>query len=122
MRCLLADEPRLKFTVSELIVDSESATYSIPVDNLVKFGFESESSSIEVVEPERIDYSLNGNRILLNGLLPGASVRLYKIDGVCVFDEVNHQTDGKMEIAVSNFAPGIYLLNINRTTTKIAIR
>ena len=122
MSCLLADKPTIKFTLSELIVDSEKSSFSIPLDNLAKFGFEKQSSAIEVIKSEKTNYTVDENRILVNGLSTGDHIRLYRIDGICVFDKVNNDGSGSMEIAIDALSTGVYLLNINNTTAKIAIK
>lgn len=122
MTCLLSDKPTIKFTLSDLIVNSEKASFSVPLDNLARFGFEKQSSAIEIVRTANTDYTIDNNRIILKGLGAEDCIRLYKVDGVCVFERINSTGNETMEIAIDAFPTGIYLLNINSSTSKIAIK
>ena len=122
MSCLLSYKPTIKFTLSELIVNSENSSFTGPLDNLARFGFENQSSAIEIIKSEKANYTIDDNRIIVNGLKAGDHIRLYRVDGICVFDKVNNAENGTLEIAIDALSSGIYMLNINNTTAKIAIK
>ena len=122
MSCLLSYKPTIKFTLSELIVNSENSSFTVPLDNLARFGFEKQSSAIEIIKSEKANYTIDDNRIIVNGLKAGDHIRLYRVDGICVFDKVNNAENGTLEIAIDALSSGIYMLNINNTTAKIAIK
>ncbi len=122
MSCLLSYKPTIKFTLSELIVNSENSSFTVPLDNLARFGFENQSSAIEIIKSEKANYTIDDNRIIVNGLKAGDHIRLYRVDGICVFDKVNNAENGTLEIAIDALSSGIYMLNINNTTAKIAIK
>lgn len=120
--CLLADEPTVKFSLSDLIVNSKKSSFSVPLDNLARFGFEKQSSPVAEVSSGKASYYVGDGHILVKGLSRGDCVRLYKTDGVCVFDKACTSDSGTTEIAIGALSPGVYLLNFNNTTAKIAIR
>lgn len=122
LTCLLSDKPTIKFSTTDLIVSSDNASFTIPLNNLNKFGFESKSSSISVIEPEKINYTVFENRIIINNLAMGAPVKIINIDGKSVFERVNRDERGDMEISIGAFTPGVYLLNINSSTAKFVIK
>lgn len=123
MVCLLSDEPKLTFSLSELTVKTEKTSFTVPLDNLVKFGFESSTSAVgNVAADGGIDYTLDGDRLFVKGLSAGARVELFRIDGVRMFEKTNRAENGSLEISVGTFSPGVYLLKMNDTTAKIVIR
>lgn len=122
MTCQLSDKPTIKFTLSDLVVNSEKSSFTIPLDNLAKFGFESSTSGVEVVKPDKPNYTIYGNRILVKDLASGTCVRLYNVNGIRVFERTCNMDNGTMEIDVDSLPSGVYLLNINSNTAKIAIR
>ena len=123
MVCLLSDEPKLTFSLSELTVKTEKTSFTVLLDNLAKFGFESSTSAIGSVGADGgIDYTLDGDRLFVKGLSAGARVELFRIDGVRMFEKTNRTENGSLEISVGSFSPGVYLLKMNDTTAKIVIR
>ena len=122
MTCQLSDKPTIKFSTTDLIVNTDNTSFTIPLDNLNKFGFESKSSSISPIEPEKINYTVFEDKILINDLDIGALVKIINIDGRSVFERVNRDERGDMEISISAFTPGVYLLNINSSTAKFVIK
>ena len=122
MTCQLSDKPIIKFSTTDLIVSSDDASFTIPLNNLNKFGFESKSSSISFIEPEKINYTVFENRMIINNLAVGAVVKIINIDGKSVFERVNRDERGDMEISIGAFTPGVYLLNINSSTAKFVIK
>lgn len=77
----------------------------------VKVNAKGSQSSIEDVTTDTVGFHINGNKLSVEG---NVMVSIYSIDGKLIF---NGLVDGSIELQ-----SGIYLLSINNTTHKIAIK
>lgn len=113
----LADEPRISFENGELIVLSNSQSFSLNLDEVQNYAFAEQATVIAQVV-EQGDVKLENGFVIFNGLTAGSNVSVYSQDGKLV-KTCKANDKGAVVVDLSDLSKGILILHSNNTNIKI---
>lgn len=113
----LADEPRISFENGELIVLSNSQSFSLNLDEVQNYAFAEQATVIAQVV-EQGDVKLENGFVIFNGLAAGSNVSVYSQDGKLV-KTCKANDKGAVVVNLSDLSKGILILHSNNTNIKI---
>lgn len=118
----LAENPKITFTETDMIIACTGEEISYPLNNMERFTYESDSeSSIRNIQTEESPYKLDGESLLFPNLKSNTTVFIYTLDGTQVFKKTVRQ-NGEYAFPLSNLNAGVYMVNVNGLTYKIVKR
>lgn len=113
----LADEPRISFENGELIILSNSQSFSLNLDEVQNYAFAEQATAIAQVV-EQGDVKLENGFVIFNGLTAGSNVSVYSQDGKLV-KTCKANEKGTAVVDLSDLSKGILILHSNNTNIKI---
>ncbi|WP_300502931.1 T9SS type A sorting domain-containing protein [uncultured Duncaniella sp.] len=117
----LKDEPVTTFSDGMLVVRAGDFSASYPLENLVKYTFATEYSSIQSVDAaQRINIGFINNIVSVIGLEAGAKVCVYGVDGSLIDSVI--ATDEVTVMDLNGFQSGVYIVKAENARLKILKR
>lgn len=117
----LKDEPVTTFSDGMLVVRAGDFSASYPLENLVKYTFATEYSSIQSVDAaQRINIGFINNIVSVMGLEAGANVCVYGVDGSLIDSVI--ATDEVTVMDLNGFQSGVYIVKAENARLKILKR
>lgn len=110
--------PKLSYRADMLILSTIDETVEYPKTGIAKFTLQSKQSQLECNVIENNPITQVGGRIFLNGCQSGTLVRICDINGRVLFIKSIDDT-GTMEISLTEYPKGIYIISVNKFTYKI---
>lgn len=118
----LTEKPRVTFTETDLEITTNSLHISYPLETMERFTYEKETTSItDLNSEEAFPFIFDGNALIFPNLKANGSVSIYSLNGAPVFKRTVFN-DGKYAFSISTLKTGIYIINVNGLTYKIAKR
>ena len=120
MSYLLSERPRVTHFDDYLVITSDVAEVSYPLTDIWKFTFGQVdvSSGIDNVPVDEASFNIDDGVLMLSGFREGSTVRIFTMGGMMVHSE--KLDGGSCTYCMSALSPGIYLVNVNDKTFKIA--
>ena len=118
---LLSERPAVTFSDGYLLITSDDADASYPLSDVVKFTFgdvDEENTGIDSLPVDETTFGYDGGAIVVTGLKPGSTAKVYTIGGMMVHSE--SISDGSWTYPLSSLSSGIYIININGKSFKIS--
>jgi hypothetical protein len=114
----LAEEPKLTFAETDLVITTESVEVSYPLDDIKRLTYEaSDYSAIRDIETDKISFSVNGELLVFPSLKANSTVSLYLLNGTSLFRKTV-QAAGEYSFQISNLNAGVYIVKVNGITYK----
>lgn len=116
----LSEKPIIKITGENLIIETEMSTTAFERSSVSRFNYLSDLiDAIDEINTAQKNISQNGNYLFFNNLIENSSIKIYNIDGVLIKDIT---ATGNYTLNISEYSIGVYIVNINGTSTKIIIK
>ncbi|HBC21717.1 MAG TPA: hypothetical protein DC009_06505 [Porphyromonadaceae bacterium] len=116
----LSDRPEVQFQENTLSLTCAGSRYSFEISEVDKFTFaNSDPDSVEELDAVTVKFTLSNEVLELSGLVTGADVWLYGMDGrllACM----KAAADGCVTCPVGGLPSGIYLVKTESKTYKIS--
>lgn len=118
----LAENPKTTFSESDIVITTSSITISYPLDQVLRYTYDLQTSGIENVnltKPVRV--LQNGNEIVFENLKTNANIQVFSTEGKLLATQV---ADGRRTITVSlaSYPAGVYIVKANGATYKMMKR
>mgnify|MGYP004442246861 FL=1 len=115
----LDDKPVITFTDTEVVLKTDKATVSYPVEEHVNMLItEYDPTNITCIEGVQAAFSISDDRIHVSNASPGTAVTVYTIDGRLVQKtSINEQGDAAISVATEN----VYIVRVGKFATKIRL-
>ena len=118
----LNDRPRTTYSDGNLIITSDKATVTLPLESVKRYYYETVSkTAIGSVKAMKATLSKDGEAIALNNLKPGTGIVVYNVAGQAV-RRINAGSRSNLVVSVADMPAGVYLIKVNDTTYKITKR
>lgn len=116
----LNEQPVITFSETELLITTSLIQVNYPLDQMAKFNYETRTDqAVRDISTDETSFILEEESLLFLNLAPNSKVGLYTASGQVVFSRVI--TDyGEYAFPVSHLAHGIYIIQVNSLTYKIA--
>ena len=118
---VIADRPSISFEEDKVVFVCKKLSTAYAKSEIDKFIFVDESTGIKELESgnTRIDYRVEKEQFIVEGMMGKKQIRVYSINGQEQLVSVNY-LDGRMEVTLSSLPTGYYIINIsNKQTIKI---
>ena len=116
----LQEQPVLSFTDSDLLIRTALMEISYPLDQMAKFSYETrDDMAVRDISTDETMFMLNEESLLFLNLKPNSHVGLYTISGQTIFSRTV-SAYGEYAFPLSQLTRGIYLVQVNGLTYKIA--
>lgn len=115
----LAEQPKITFTETDLIITSNGVEVNYTLENMARFTYESnDNTAITNMQTDESPFKLDGESLLFPALKTNTTVYVYALSGMLVFKKTVRQ-DGEYALPLSDIAAGAYMVNVNGLTYKI---
>ena len=116
----LADDLAISFDTENMVAESAaSGKVEISRNDIVGMSHVSDAA-IGSVDADSPEIEQQGRKIVVSGVADGTEVSIYRLDGrLEAADEV---VDGRVEICLDCFVPGVYVVKINDMSFKVAVK
>ncbi len=113
----LDDEPKTTFTLEELVIQTSTATFSYPLQNMLRYTYESSTVGIDDMKSKGLRVTHRGNDVIVTGLPQGKSIAVYGVDGKLL---LSRQSDGatRQTLSLSQFPTGVYVIKADTVNYK----
>lgn len=118
----LAENPKTTFEDNDLVITCESMTISYPLDQVLRYTYESVSADIDNISLKKIvRISQRNDTLIMENLKQGTIVSLHTVDGKLV---KAHTTGNSRSVAISlsDCPSGVYIVKANDVTYKMMKR
>lgn len=117
----LKEQPVLSFTDSTMLIRTTLMEINYPLNQMAKFSYETrEDMAVRDINTDQTMFVLNEESLLFLNLKPDSHVGLYTISGQTVFCRTI-SSYGEYAFPLSQLTRGIYLVQVNGLTCKIAL-
>ena len=117
----LKEQPVLSFMDSALLIRTAQMEINYPLDQMAKFTYETrEEMAVRDINTDQTMFVLNEESLLFLNLKPNNHVGLYTISGQTVFSRTI-SSYGEYAFPLSQLTRGVYLVQVNGLTYKIAL-
>ena len=114
----LAEEPKLTFAETDLVITTESVEVSYSLDDVKRLTYEAgDCTAIRDIETDKVSFRVNGESLVFPSLKPNSTVSLYLLNGTSLFRKTV-QTAGEYSFQISNLNAGVYIVKVNGITYK----
>ena len=116
----LGAEPNVTFEDNLVTVTNnigDQLFFNLP--DLWKFTYDHPTSINDIAANDATSMQCDGNSIVFNNLKAGANIAVYAANGTLVMNK-RVAADGEYAFSLSNLSQGVYLVNVNGLTFKIA--
>lgn len=119
---ILSEKPKVTFTKTDLVITANGIRVSYALENMARFTYElSEITAIRNLETDEKSFKLEGESLLFSALKTNSTIAIYALNGTLVMKK-NMRKSGEYALPLSNLTPGVYMVNVNGLTYKIAKR
>lgn len=114
----LSERPKITFTESELIVETNCVEINYDLKKMLRFTYENVTSTDITDLKSNGIFRFQNNALVFPALPTNSTISVYTLNGILVFQKTV-QTAGEYAFSISNLNTGIYLINVNGLTYKI---
>jgi hypothetical protein len=115
----LSEEPKATLSGSNLNIATTSTTLQLDRSKVLQFSYVNDGGVEGVKADAKSTFTKKGDLLIFQGLKSGSKVSIYGIDGRLMKEA---SAGGSYEMSLSELSAGVYIVNVNGTATKIAIR
>lgn len=105
----LDDEPKTTFTLEELVIQTSTATFSYPLQNMLRYTYESSTVGIDDMKSKGLRVTHRGNDVIVKGLPQGKSIAVYSVGGKLLLLK-NSDGSIRQTLSLNQFPPGVYVI------------
>ena len=115
----LAEEPKMSFTETDLVITTKSVEVNYSLENMARFAYGNEKdTAIKNLQTDEETFKLNGESLLFPSLSAKSTVSIYSAGGKLVFKKTA-VTAGEYSFPLSSLSAGTYMVTVNGITYKI---
>ena len=111
-------KPVVTYENEEIVVTTTTSSAVYQATEVAKFTLSDVATSVENVAQPQGMVKNNGNVVTLRSFEPGTRVQVYSVNGIMIANELIG-LDGNLEIRVSEYSSGIYVVKTKGITCKI---
>ena len=111
------ENPVIKLQPEKLIVKTDVATTEFDRSAVARFNYVTDLSGVEVIEKNDVEVVNKGGVLSFANLPTASEIKLYSVDGKLLKNEI---ATGSYTLELTNLSTGIYIVNVNGVSTKIA--
>lgn len=116
----LNKRPVLKFTETEMIISGEDIDVIYALDNFARYTYsDQEPTVIKDIRTDEAKARFEGESLIFPSLKANNTISVYTLNGVQIIKKTVHE-DGEYAFPLSALRKGVYLVNVNGLTYKIA--
>ena len=116
----LNKRPVLKFTETEMIISGEDIDIIYALDNFARYTYSDQKpTAIKDIRTDEAKARFDGERLIFPSLKANSTISVYTLNGVQIIKKTVHE-DGEYAFPLSALRKGVYLINVNDLTYKIA--
>lgn len=114
------DEPVTTFSDGNLVVTTITTTITMPLEQVSKYTFITDTDGIADIKTENVTISQDGESITFDNLKPGTEITIHNASGMLIQQQKVEQ--GTTTVSVANLPIGVYIVKANGITYKIMKR
>jgi len=114
---LLSSHPVITFSGKDMVITSNNTTITIPMASVVNYATNEDPASISPLSADLPEYR-NGS-IVFSGLVRGAEVRVYRVDGSLVSSQ-QADSSGHATVSIATLPKGVYIVRTPNSSMKIS--
>ena len=115
----LAEEPKVTFTDTDLVITANSVEVSYSLVNMARFTYETnENAAVKNIKTDEILFKLDSESLLFPALSANSTVQLCTLNGTLVFKKTI-QSFGAYSFPLTYLNAGVYMVTVNGITYKI---
>ena len=111
------ENPVIKLQPEKLIVKTDVATTEFDRSAVARFNYVTDLSGVEVIEKNDVEVVNKGGVLSFANLPTDSEIKLYSVDGKLLKNVI---ATGSYTLELTNLSTGVYILNVNGVSTKIA--
>ncbi|MEE1298622.1 MAG: T9SS type A sorting domain-containing protein [Muribaculaceae bacterium] len=111
-------KPVVTYENEEIVVTTTTSSAVYQATEVAKFTLSDVATSVENVAQPQGMVKNNGNVLTFSSFEPGTRVQVYSVNGIMIANELIG-LDGNLEIRVSEYSSGIYVVKTKGITCKI---
>lgn len=111
------ENPVIKLQPEKLIVKTDVATTEFDRSAVARFNYVTDLNGVEVIEKNDVEVVNKGGMLSFANLPTDSEIKLYSVDGNLLQNVI---ATGCYTLELSNLSTGIYIVNVNGVSTKIA--
>ena len=111
------ENPVIKLQPEKLIVQTDVATTEFDRSAVARFNYVTDLNGVEVIEKNDVEVVNKGGVLSFANLPTASEIKLYSVDGKLLKNEI---ATGSYTLELTNLSTGVYILNVNGVSTKIA--
>jgi len=116
----LAEKPKVTFTETNLVITTNGMEVNYTLANMARFTYEYNTvTAITNLQTDESLFNFNGESLIFPALKANSTVSVYSLNGTLVFKKTVRQ-NGEYAFPLSNLNTGVYMVNVNGLTYKIA--
>lgn len=116
---LLAENPKVTFTETDLVIMTNEVEVNYALENMTRFTYESNTNTaIANLQTNGPSFKFDGATLLFPMLKANNTVAVYSLNGALAFKKTI-QKDGEYAFSISNLNAGVYIVNVNGLTYKV---
>lgn len=114
------DEPVTTFSDGNLVVTTITTTITMPLEQVSKYTFITDTDGIADIKTENVTISQDGESITFDNLKPGTEITIHNASGMLIQQQKVEQ--GTTTVSVAHLQTGVYIVKANGITYKIMKR
>ena len=114
------DDPVTTFSDGNLVVTTLTTTITIPLEQVSKYTFITDTDGIADIKIENVTISQDGESITFDNLKPGTEITTHNASGMLIQQQKVEQ--GTATVSVAHLQTGVYIVKANGITYKIMKR
>ncbi|MCH4156755.1 MAG: T9SS type A sorting domain-containing protein [Muribaculaceae bacterium] len=115
----LSEEPKVTFSGTNLNIATTATTLQLDRAKVQRFNYVNDGGVKGVSADNKSTYIKRGDLLIFQDLKSGSKVSVFGVDGRMLKDAT---ASGNYEMSLSELSSGVYIVDVNGTTTKITIR
>ena len=117
----LTGKPKVTFNENKFAVECEGIEIEYyELDNLARFTYEKDTeTAIRSITTDKGMFAMNGGVLTFSSLKANSIISIYSLNGTLVLKETIPQA-GEYVLNIANLNSGVYMVNVNGSTYKIA--
>lgn len=118
----LSKRPKVTFSGTDLMITGKDFEAVYPLDNMARFTYEMvDITVIKDIKTDNFVFKFAGESLIFPALKANNTVSIYTLSGTLVFNKTV-QNAGEYSFPLSSLNAGVYIVNVNGLTYKIAKR
>ena len=115
----LADEPKITFSETDLVILSNGVEVNYAIDKMSRFTYEANGqTAIKNIKTGEISFSPDGESLLFPSMKTNSTLTIYSANGTVVFKKKVGE-EGEYALPLSNLNAGVYIVDVDGITYKI---